>query len=166
MTAVGDNEISIEIIDENLMRAIKAVQRARLDTRKKVTLAHIFRGRNADYLRSTRQASYQLVKTCLDMYLMSADETHFVNLSNHIATSSANGLKSAIAMKEVSALLASGNAPYHIEVLCASDQAENRLTKEFFASLCDLDAKVNWERMSQFIAECDRQRESAEPISK
>ena len=153
MTAVSDNEISIEIIDENLMRAIKAIQRARLDTRKKVTLAHIFRGRNADYLRSTRQASYQLVKTCLEMYLMSADEAHFANFSNHIATSSAYGLQSANAMQEVSALLASGNAPFHIEVLCASDQAENRLTKEFFASLCDRDAKVNWERLSQFVSE-------------
>ena len=146
-------------IDNELGRHIDGVlhslQKARLDRRKNTTLEDLFRHRNPYFLRSTRKAAWKLMQYCLDNYLLSVDEILFAEFASEISAYSTHRgqkLPESGAMLDLSPLDA---LPLRFELEEEYGRLYNRLTYRFFEELCDEESRVDWEKLTRFISQCE-----------
>ena len=159
MTNLLDISVKTEPLSQEVRNYIDAnlhsLQQARLDTRNTATLEDLFKSRNPYFLRSTRKVAFQLVRYCLDNYLLSVDENHFANFSRDLATFTARHSQLILEPSAILALFAQDDLPLRIELLTAYDRAINRLTHHFYVELCDENADIDWERLTRFICDFD-----------
>ena len=166
MTDLPDSAENIELINQEVRSYIDAslcsMQQARLDKRNNATLEDLFRNRNPYFLRSTRKAAFELVRYCLDNYLLSADEIFFANFSRELSAFMAQSRQQLPESSAMLELFAQDALPLRIELLKANDRTTNRLTFQFYEEFCDENACVDWERLTQFIFSFERKVHSCE----
>lgn len=133
----------LQAVDEDLGRALLRFQQARLETRNRLTLEDIFRGRNPYLLRERYHAAHEIVSSSLERYLYALDEAQ---LDAHPLP--------CLEPAELVAQFARAKLPLQNEVLDARDRAENRLLMEFYTRLCTDDAVIDWQLLTRFILEC------------
>lgn len=132
-----------------------SLQEARLDKRNSATLEDIFKNRNPYFLRSTRKAAWELVQYCLESYLLSVDEELFAEFASEFAASAARGglqLPKSGDMLELSQL---DDLPLRFEIEDEYGRLYNRLSYRFYEELCDEESRVDWEKVTRFISQCD-----------
>lgn len=131
---------------------IRALQQARLDKRNNATLADLFKDRNPYFLRSTRKVAFQLSSYCLDNYLLSVDENLFADFEREFSVFMAQRSQQSLESSEILELFAQDDLPLEFELLSAYSRASNRLLHELYTEFCDEDARVDWERLVEFIS--------------
>ena len=141
---------------ENYIDAcIRDMQRARLDKRNNATLADLLKCRNPYYLRATRKAAFELVRFCLDNYLLSSDEILFADFERELSAFAARRGQRMLERAAVLELFTGEDLPLRIELLEEYDRLYNRLSYQFYEQFCDEDARVDWVRLTRFISECE-----------
>ncbi|MCY3916570.1 MAG: PmeII family type II restriction endonuclease [Chloroflexi bacterium] len=152
----------LSVVDENIepiSRKVKSyidaniyiLQQARLDKRQNTTLEDVFKGRNPYFLRSTRKAAWELVKGCLDSYLLSVDEILFADFEHELSAFAEHCGQQLLDSSALLQLVAQDDLPLRVELLEAYDRVYNRLTHRFFEEFCDEDGLVEWEQLAAFI---------------
>ena len=148
-------EMLTQEVEEYIEKQLVSLQQARLDMLKNASFVDLFRGRNPYYLWSTRPAAHQLMRHVLDSYLAAANEAHFANFTSDLANFTLTHDVPPVAPSDLIEYLAHERLPLEIELLEEYDRASNRLTHQFFMEFCDEDARIDWERLTQFIVEND-----------
>ena len=159
MTVIVDAAVKAEPIDQEIRNYIDAnmysLQKARLDKRKNATPEDLFKNRNPYYLRSTRKSAWELVKCSLDNYLLSVDELLFADFARELSVFMARRGQRMLSPAAILELFAQDDLPLRTELLEEHDRVFNRLLYQFYEELCDEDSRVDWERLTRFIYECD-----------
>lgn len=168
MTSFPDAMKEKDLINQEVRNYIDAslcsLQQARPDKRNTATLEDLFKSRNPYLLRSTRKVASQLVRYCLDNYLLSADEIYFANFLRELSTFTARRSRQILEPSAIIELFAQDALPLRIELLTAYDRAINRLTHQFYVELCDEDANIDWERLARFIFSFEKHVHSQEAV--
>lgn len=147
-----------EHIEANLHR----LQQTRLDTLNNATLEDVFKDRNPYLLRATRKVAFELLRHCLDNYLLSVDEILFSNFSREVSAFMARRSQQLLEPATILELFAQDNLPLRIELLEAYDRAINRLTYQFSLEFCDEEANIDWEQLTRFIFSFEKKVHSRE----
>lgn len=134
---------------------MRSLQKARLDKRKNATLEDLFMNRNPYFLRSTRKSAWELVQCSLDYYLLSVDELLFADFARELSVFMARRAQRMLAPADFLQLFAQDDLPLRAEPPEEYDRVFNRLLYQFYEELCDENSRVDWERLTRFIYECD-----------
>ncbi len=134
---------------------MRSLQKARLDKRKNATLGDLFMNRNPYFLRSTRKSAWELVQCSLDYYLLSVDELLFADFARELSVFLARRGQRMLAPADILKLFAQDDLPFRAELLEEYDRVFNRLSYQFYEQFCDENSRVDWERLTRFIYECD-----------
>jgi hypothetical protein len=159
MTEWHSTAVNVECVKHEVSNHIDAhiriLQQARLDERRNATLENLFKGRNPDFLRATRKVAFELVRYCLDNYLLSVDEMLFTKFKRELSAFMARRGQRMLEPAATSELFAQDDLPLRIELLEEYDRVYNRLTYRFYEEFCDEDSRIDWARLTRFIFQCD-----------
>ena len=130
--------------------ALGEFQLRRVETRNRVSLAHILEAGNPTPLRLSSMDAASLVQRLLTKYLHSSD----ARLMDEYLRGSAP-IPSRGAREEIDAYLfdsmSNDSMPLRLEVAEAENRCLNRLLCRFYAECCDADAKVDWARLAVYL---------------
>ncbi|MCY4539069.1 MAG: PmeII family type II restriction endonuclease [Chloroflexi bacterium] len=155
------------------------LQQKRLDTLNNATLEDVFKNRNPYLLRATVSDAISLLDRCMERYIASADERIFDNFLLGVAACTAQISDESVSRidgdnrrlyrreswesvsgsptlyLEILRAFSPEKLPLRTELLEARDRSLHRLLLQFYQLLCNEDATVDWERLTEFISECD-----------
>ncbi len=159
MTGLPDTAEKTERTNQEVRNYIDAnlynLQQARLDKRNNATLEDLFKSRNPYFLRSTGKVTFQLVRYCLDNYLLSVDEILFANFSHELSAFTVRRGQQLLEPSAILELFARDDLPMWIELSTAYDRAINRLTYLCYQELCDEQANMDWKRLARLVSESE-----------
>lgn len=95
---------------------------------------------------------------------MAADEILFADFSRELSTIAARRDQQMLKPVAILEVFAQDDLSLRTELLEEYDRLYNRLSYRFFEEFCDEDGRVDWQRLSRFISECESKEISQEAV--